>query len=363
MSALRGWLPFLAVVLAPTALAAIYFGLIAADRYVAEAQFVVRSAERSVPTGVGALLQSAGLGPATDDAFLVRAYMQSRDAMLELDRRVDFRGLMGREEADFLARWPNVVDGETTEGLYDYFQRRVTVVHDLATGISTLTVHAFSGDDARFIASTLLLQGEDFVNRMNERAMTDTVDFARREVELAEARVRENQEAFTAFRTQAGLVSPVADSDSQMELVARLSAERASLEAEARRIETSARNSPQLPALRSRISAVNDQIAEERSRLVGGSGALSERYGQFETLLLEQEFAADALLAARAGLEQARAEAQRKQRYLAVVVHPGAPDEAREPRRLVMTLSVAASCFLLYAIGWLLWVNAREHAG
>jgi len=361
MAAVRGRAPFLIIVVLPTALAGIYFAAIAADRYVAEARFVVRGAERGPASGIGALLQTTGIAAAPDDAFIVRAYIESRDALAELDERVDFADMMGSDVADPLARWPNLLEGDSFEALYDYYSRRVLVTQDLASGVSTLKVQAFAPADARLIAATLLEQSEAFVNRMNARARTDTLDLAREEVALAEERVRLNQGAFSEFRRREGLVSPVADSEAQMDLVARLSGERARLEAETRRLAANAAASPQLPALRARIAALDGQIAAERATLVGRSDALSDSYGEFESLLLEQEFASEALMTARAALEQARADAQRKQRYLETVVDPRVPDKAREPRRLMMALSVAATAFLLYAVGWLLWVNAREH--
>ena len=52
---------FTAVVVIPTLLSAIYFGLIASDVYISESQFVIRSPKNTASlTGIGAFLQSAG---------------------------------------------------------------------------------------------------------------------------------------------------------------------------------------------------------------------------------------------------------------------------------------------------------------
>jgi len=358
-----GWGPFLLLVVAPTALASVYFGYIAADRYVAEAQFVVRSADRTVATGLGAILQSTGLNQGQNDAYIVQSFMTSRDALEQLEREHGFSTLMGREEADLLARWPTPYDAENFEGLYDYYQRRVAVVRDVTSGVSTLSVEAFRPEDALLLANALLAAGERLVNQMNSRAQRDALQLAREEVALAEARVAENQRAFSAFRQQEGMVSPLADAELRLELVGRLSSELSVMEAEIRRLASSAPDSPQLPALRRRASAMAAQIASEKSMLAGADGALSERYGAFESLLLEQEFGQEALLAARAGLEQARLEALRQQRYLETVVSPRAPDDARQPQRVRMIAAIAAGAMLIYAIIWLLWANVREHRG
>ncbi len=62
-------------------------------------------------------------------------------------------------------------------------------------------------------------------------------------------------------------------------------------------------------------------------------------------------------------LEAARAEAQRQQRYLIAFVAPQLPDEAIEPDRPWMILTVFACAFLIYAIGGLIWSAIKDHAG
>ena len=52
---------FVCLVVVPTALAVLYFGLLAHDVYVSESDFVVRSPQRQMTSGIGALLQGTGL--------------------------------------------------------------------------------------------------------------------------------------------------------------------------------------------------------------------------------------------------------------------------------------------------------------
>ena len=65
----------------PTALAALYFGLLAPDRYVAEARFIVRKpasigASALMPVSPEQTLQSGD-----EDAYAVRDFILSRDGM------------------------------------------------------------------------------------------------------------------------------------------------------------------------------------------------------------------------------------------------------------------------------------------
>ena len=51
---------FLFTVALPTALAVLYFGVVASDVYISESRFVVRSPDRQAATGLGALLKGVG---------------------------------------------------------------------------------------------------------------------------------------------------------------------------------------------------------------------------------------------------------------------------------------------------------------
>ena len=76
---------FLYTVVIPTALAIIYFGLLASDIYVSESRFMVRSPQKPIQAGMlGSLLQSTGIARTLDDQYSVHDYILSRDALKEL---------------------------------------------------------------------------------------------------------------------------------------------------------------------------------------------------------------------------------------------------------------------------------------
>ena len=83
---------FLGIVVLPTVLSAIYFGAIAADRYVSESSFVVRSANnQSNVSNLGALFQNVGISRSQDDIYTVQEYMRSRSALGELSKQMPVR--------------------------------------------------------------------------------------------------------------------------------------------------------------------------------------------------------------------------------------------------------------------------------
>lgn len=95
----------LAVVL-PVLLAVAYYELIAADVYVSESRFVIKSpGQRQVQvSALASLIQSTGLTAGQEQANEVKDYLQSRNALGELQRRIDFRRKAMSVRADRLSR-------------------------------------------------------------------------------------------------------------------------------------------------------------------------------------------------------------------------------------------------------------------
>lgn len=352
---------FAILVLLPTLLAGLYFFVIASDQYVSEAKFIVRSSDKQQVGGLGALLQTTGLGTAPEETYSVIDYLVSRDGLRAVDEKLDYQAMMGSDQIDFLGRFPNPIDGDTREGMYDHYQRHVIALHDPSSGVSELTVKGFTPESAEQIALTLLDSGELLINRMNERALDDALQIARDEVRLAEQRVLNNQLAMKAFRVREGIVDPEAESEQALELISELKGRRAEIRTELNLTSQVSPESVRNNMLSEQLIAIEKQLAAEQARVISENGALIGAYADYAKLALEGEFAGQALLTAEANLASARVEASRKQLYLERIVEPNRPDYARYPKRFLSVVTVFMTAFLIYAIIWLLYVNAREH--
>jgi capsular polysaccharide transport system permease protein len=147
-----------------------------------------------------------------------------------------------------------------------------------------------------------------------------------------------------------------------LEISSELVAEQAALMSQLSLMTRSTPRHPAIPALRSRIAAIGQQIAAQNSRAVGGSNDIASTLGRYQQLELEQEFSTQALTAASASLEQARTESQKQQFYLERVVEPNRPDLPLLPNRLKAILVIFAASLCLYFIGWMLVVGILEHS-
>ena len=174
----RHWL-FVAMVAAPTLGAIVYYGLIASDVYVSESRFLVRNTEHQSSSGlVSDLLQSTGLGGGhtENDAASVHDYIMSRDALKELDDKLDLRKSFSNPDIDLLDRFPIFPWSRSFEKFYLYYGKHVGVESDSASSISVLTVRAFTAEDAYKINHALLDISERLVNTLNDRSRRDLID-------------------------------------------------------------------------------------------------------------------------------------------------------------------------------------------
>ncbi|TDK36603.1 hypothetical protein E2F50_06650 [Rhizobium deserti] len=354
---------FTLLVLLPTAAASAYFFFIASDIYVAEGRFIVRDSSGAVTNPLGNMLQALSVGSASTggDAYAAVDYLESRNALDALDADGAFTSIVGKEEVDPLMRFPSLYRGETREDLFRYYSNLVTVKYDPSSGISTITARAFAPDSAQLVVSKLLLQAQEFVNSMSEQALSDALSYARDDVRLAEKRLTESQGLLTTFRTQTAVLDPEAVAKSYLATADGLRKQLIEAQTRLSSINQLNASSPEKKVLSTRIQSLEQSIADEQARVVGNGKSMVSFFEEYERLKLESELANQTLVSAKANFEKARMELMRKQVYLVPVVKPNLVDDALEPKRFLSVLTVFITLFLVYAMGWLLYVNAREH--
>lgn len=351
----------LLVVVLPTLLAAVYFGLVASDRYVSESRFLVRSASSPAAGGLAAFLRTVGLARADDDAFAVQSYILSRDALSDLSERLPMRAMLDGEGTDVLSRCAQPFADESFERLYRCYLSRVRVTREDETGISRLVVDLFDPDDSLRVSQALLALGEDLANGMNARAEADALAHATGLLAEAEARVVETQAQLTAFRNRELLIDIEGRSQETSGVIAALAGELAQTRALVDQQERLSPGSPQTASLRVRAEVLEAQIREQRLGLAGGDGALADRIGAYETLVLQRTLADEALGLASAAIDRARQEARRQRIYVETVVAPNRADRPIRPERLRAVTSVFISSLFLCGLLWLFVVGGREH--
>jgi capsular polysaccharide transport system permease protein len=354
---------FALLVLLPTVVAIIYFGLVASDIYISESRYLLRSPQRQVQAGlVGQLLQSTGLSHSQDDTYAVRDYILSRDALKELDDKVGVRKSFSSAHIDLFNRFAGLGWDKSFEEFYRYYGKHVGIEYDPVTSISILTVRAFTAEDAYKINGLLMEMSEQFVNTLNDRSRQDLIRFGDNEVKIASEKVKDASLALLTYRSSQSIFEPDRQATLQLEGVAKIQQELISTEAELVQLTKLSPDNPQISSLKSRAETLRNAIASEASKVTGARGSFSARAPNFERLALDVEFADKQLGVALAELETARAEAQQKQLYLERLVQPNLPDMALQPRRI-------RSIFTTFLLGLIAWgvlsmfvASVREHS-
>jgi len=355
---------FLLLVVLPVLLSSGYYGLIASDQYLSQASFMIKSpGQQGAQVGTLAnLIQTTGLSRGQEETSAVLDYIRSRNALADLQKRINVRAMFMRPDADRLARYPFPLSRDKFENLYDYYKKNVEVYLDTESGMAQLRVKAFTATDAHATALALLSLSEELVNRLNERAHQQAIVEAEKRIGEAEERVRRTSLQMTAFRNRENLLDPRLHATGIIEIVTKLSGEKSELQARLERMLAAAPDSPGIALLHSQITALSREIDKQSRLMAGGDAALSSKLGDYEYLALEQTFAAKMLESASTSLELARAEADKQQFYLQHVVEPDAPDMARYPRRIASIFVVLGVTLCLYFIGWMLMAGIVEHA-
>jgi capsular polysaccharide transport system permease protein len=351
----------------PTLIAAIYYGFIASDRYVATAQLVVNSQGSSgsgllegVVGTLGSLLGGGGSG-VSSQGEIVTAYLTSTELFANLEKDIDVSKMYASPDADFLSR---LKPDRPFESRYDYFTKMVDVEWDSQSNVVRMRVQAFKPQDSKTILDEMVKLSEEKLNSLSMRQQRDAIDFAQQQLSHAEDRLGDARKALATFRRDNAQIDPENAAKSDSALVAAMKSKLTEVRTElAKDSSVMKPNSAQILALKAQVSELEKQIAQELAGLAGDApGTLSEKLSEYEGLQIEEQFALDEYKGAMLFLESARAQALRQNAYVVDSVAPLLPEQAVEPRRLRNIATVFLLCFLLLGIGNIAIVAVREQA-
>ena len=325
----------------PTLLAGFYYYLVATPLYAAKTEFVIQqssSAAAGGGGGLGGLLSGTGFAT-SQDSITVQGYLQSRDAMLRLDKDLGYRAHFSAPLVDPVQR---LSPDATQEAAYKSYSRNVHISYDPSEGLVRMEVLATDPAKAVDFSKALIRYAEEQVDaltlRMREDQMKgarDTYENAEQEMLDAQRRVVELQEKYKVLSSEVEvqlITTQITQLDTQ------LTADRLSLQ----QMQSNATpNRARMDPLVRRIAAMEAEVATLRAKLTettGGGESLAVVQG--ELLVAQADVQTRQLLLAQSlqAMEAARVEANRQVRYLSVSVSPVPPDEAAYPRAFENTM-------------------------
>lgn len=352
---------FFWIVLLPTALAAIYYFVLASDIYISESRFVVRSPDKPTQTPIGLLLKGVGFSNAGDEIFAVRDFITSRDAMTKVNSDHLLERAFGNPGASIVDRYNPFGGPVNQEKLYKFYQKNVSVEYDSSSSILRMDVHGFEPKDALAINARLLDISEALVNRLNERGRTDLIKFARAEVVEAKQQAQSSANALAAFRNREGVVDPEKQAAIQLQMISKLQDELVATRTQLRQLQAFTPLNPQVPALQLRVKGLQHEIDQASGLVAGGRKSLAGSTARYQRLLLDSQIADRQLATAMGSLSDAFNEGRRKQAYVERIVPPNLPDYPLEPRRVRGVLSILALGIVIWLVARMLLAGVREH--
>jgi len=358
-----GWFSFIIFVAVPAVTAAVYYFFVAADQYVAEFRFALRSAEPERHDPVLFFQESIAPSVMGLDSFVVVQYLASRAIIDDLSTTLDLREIFSRSEAD----WPVRLDLPVSiEELVRYWKRQVDAFFDATNGTIVVRARAFTPQDALKLAEGILASSERLVNELSARARRDALRNADEEVGRAEKRLKSALTRLREFRDKEGIIDPRKTADATVALAGRVRDELVRAGTELSTLKHYMRDdAPSIKMLEARVQSLEAQRRAVESEVTDTektrSEALSRVMGSYEQLESERAFAENTYQHALQALDRSRINADRQQVYLATFVQPTLPEEALYPRRLQSFAVASGVAFVVWMIGGFILQSIRDH--
>lgn len=351
---------FVLVFVLPVAAVSLYLLLLATDRYVSSAAILVTEERGARPAGLD--LSAIGLPSTTADreSLVVKAFLESREMLIFLDKEIGLRRHYSTAGADFVSR----LDADASiEDVHRYFLRFLDVSFDTNSKILRIEVQSFDRDYSRRIVETMLARSQEFINQLNDHVTHEQLSFFLDELRRAEGRLREAKERMVRFQQEHGIYTPETEGETIVQTVVQLEQELARKRSElSAMLGTLTAEAPRAQALAHQVAALQAQIRDERQRLAGTQGhSLSELHGAYREIALNLEFVTNAYKSALSATEQARIDAARKLKFLIVVYEPTLADRSEYPDRPYLIATTALLALMLFAILSLVLAIIREH--
>ncbi len=346
-------------VLAPLLVVGLYLWGFAEDQYASVAGFTVRQDQNvsssQMAQGLSGLI---GLTHTSRDADILYEFIRSPEIVRTVDAglnlRAHYEGPWPKDSV--FALWP---DG-SREDLHRYWNRKVRISYDQASGLIELRVRAFSPGYAQALAQEIVAESQRMINALNIQIKENAMRYAERDLQAAAEQLRTARQALTEFRTRTQIVDPAADIRGRMGVLNTLQHNLAdALVSYDLLLETSSQTDARVRQAQRRIDVMRQRIAQERQTFTAGTHAGSGKdypslIAEYERLSVDREFAEEAYAASRVAFDLARAEAVRQSLYLAAYIQPTLAETPEYPQRVMILLFL----FLLLFLSWSILVLA-----
>lgn len=350
-------------ILLPVLVAIIYYGLIASDRYVTSASFVIRGTD-APRIDMVSMMMGLGGGQSLEDSYIFREYMQSQDIIENIKKEIPLTEIFRRDGVDFISRMET---NPTQESLQNYWKNMVDIKIDKSTALVSVSVRAFTPEDSLAVMQALLKAGESRLNGISKRSRQDAMLIAQDELADSVVKLNEIRTNISSFRKKHKMLDPAQTVVAQQGISNKLEEELVSKIAERANLKTYMQNSaPQVESLTKRIDSLRTIIGQETNKnldtlMSEGKGEDQAIIDEYNQMLIDREVAEKTYLSATEFMTRARIDSLTQHKYISVFAEPLLPQEAVEPHRIKNIFIVFAFTLLFWGIGQLILATIKEH--
>ncbi len=342
----------LAFVFLPTFIVGYYFYNIATPMYATKSEFLILQADGSGASAAAGLLRGTAFATG-QDSIATQSYLQSKDAMLRLDRDLGFRAHFSQPFIDPIQR---LDENATIEDAYKVYKKFVKLGYDPTEGVIRMELSAADPETSRLFSEKLIAYAEERVDELSRRKRLDAVKTARESLEEAKAERRAAQERLVRLQ-ESSILDPEGEIANIRALIQNVELQLQEKKlALATQLNNPRPNSAKVEALRSQIKVLQDELDKQNARLTQATSEKSSLASQAAEIQMAQADLATADLILQSALENLRmneVEANKQVRYLTVSVKPVTPQDPAYPRAFentVVAFLVFAGIYLMVSL-------------
>ena len=325
-------------VLLPTFVAGWYFYRVATPMYSTKSEFLILQADNVGGSGLGGLLSGTQFAT-SQDSIATQSFLQSKDAMLRLDRDVGFKSHFSQSWVDPIQR---LGEDASNEEAYKTYQKNVQIGYDPTEGVIRMEVIAASPEIASEFSRRLISYAEDRVNHLSQQKRGDQMRDAMQGFELAQDERRNAQQALVELQQQGALLDPEA-------VIATLRTQISNVEVQlqekelqlAALLDNLRPNQARVDGTRADVERLKNLLGDLNARMLDvskGENSLAEMTVRIEMARADLATRDLMLQSALQQVEQTRMEANRQVRYLTTSVEPVESQEPSYPRKFENTI-------------------------
>lgn len=344
---------FLLTVVFPMAIAIVYYGFFALDRYESEADVVVRQPgnNAAVGAGIGLAMLVGGANPTSrEETLFLQAYITSNDMLDVLERQLRWSTHYKGHDLDPLY-W--LAANASREDILEYYQRVVKATFDETTGLLKISAQAFDPKFAQSVLQTIIADAQQVVNELSRQMAREQLRFAQGELDLAKRIYEQKRQVLVDYQSKTNILDIEATATARATLINELEVELVKSRAELSALLADlSSQSPQVQQKQKQIAAVEAELKIERQRLTSGqdSRGLNTLASDYRELMVEAAIAEEGYKFAVTAVENARIEATKQLRALLVVVSPDLPEDPTYPDRIYNLVALLLGLLMLYGI-------------